>query len=130
MTLSFTSSIIRWTGDPHIQHFQYNTPLYHKTSRLKLLNKRLELVARCHCDKKYLFLLWESYPSYHNELFSLLLVLEILLPGGRSILVLSEQYETSYLFYVTLSFLCNIIFYLTSMFVFSLVTLSGATTVF
>ena len=28
---------------------------------------------------------------------------------GKSILVLSEQHETSYLFYVTLSFLCNII---------------------
>ena len=48
---------------------------------------------------------------------------------GRSISVLSEQYETSYLFYVTLSSLCNIICYLISVFVFSLVTLSGATTV-
>ena len=47
---------------------------------------------------------------------------------GRSILVSSEQYETSYLFYVTLSFLCNIICYL-SVFVFLLVTLSGATTI-
>ena len=47
---------------------------------------------------------------------------------GRSISVLSEQYETSYLFYVTLSFLRNIICYLISVFVFSLVTLSGATT--
>ena len=46
----------------------------------------------------------------------------------RSISVLSEQYETSYLFYVTLSFLCNIICYLISVFVFSLVTLSGTTT--
>ena len=46
----------------------------------------------------------------------------------RSISVLSEQYETSYLFYVTLSFLCNIICYLISVFVFSLVTLSGAPT--
>ena len=34
----------------------------------------------------------------------------------------------SYLFYVTLSFLCNIICYLISVFVFSLVTLSVATT--
>ena len=42
--------------------------------------------------------------------------------------MLSEQYETSFLFYVTLSFLCNIICYLISVFVFSLVTLSGATT--
>ena len=50
--------------------------------------------------------------------------------GGvsRSISVLSEQYETSYLFYVTLSFLCNII-YLISVFAFSLVTLSGTTTI-
>ena len=47
----------------------------------------------------------------------------------RSLSVLSEQYETSYLFYVTLSFLCNIICYLISVFVFSLVTLSGATTI-
>ena len=31
--------------------------------------------------------------------------------GGRSISVLSEQYETPYLFYVTLSFLCNRIYY-------------------
>ena len=48
---------------------------------------------------------------------------------GRSISVFSEQYETSYLFYVTLSFLCNIICYLISLFAFSLVTLSGATTI-
>ena len=46
----------------------------------------------------------------------------------KSISVLSEQYEICYLFYVTLSFLCNIICYLISVFVFSLVTLSGATT--
>ena len=39
--------------------------------------------------------------------------------------MLSEQYETSYLFYLTLSFLCNIISYLISVFVFSSVTLSG-----
>ena len=37
----------------------------------------------------------------------------------RSISVLSEQYETSYIFYVTLSFLCNIICYLISVFAFS-----------
>ena len=54
---------------------------------------------------------------------------EISLPRGRSISVLSEQYETSYLFYVTLSFLCNIIYYPISVFAFSLVTLSGATAV-
>ena len=36
----------------------------------------------------------------------------------RSISVLSEQDETSYLFYVTLSFLCNIICYLISVFAF------------
>ena len=61
-------------------------------------------------------LLCKSYPSYYNGLFSPLLVQRY------------EQYETSYLFYVTLSFLCNIICYLISVFVFSLVTLSGATT--
>ena len=72
--------------------------------------------------------LWEPYPSSHNGLFSPLLVQEISLPEGRSISVLSEQYETSYLFYVTLSFLCNIICYLISVFVFLLLTLSGATT--
>ena len=54
---------------------------------------------------------------------------EISLPEGRSISVLSEQYETSYLFYLTLSFLCNIICYLISVFVFSLMTLSRATTI-
>ena len=43
-----------------------------------------------------------------------------------SISLLSQQYETYYFFYVTLSFLCNIICYLISVFVFSLVTLSGA----
>ena len=47
----------------------------------------------------------------------------------RSLSVLSELYETSYLFYVTLSFLCNIICFLISVLVFSLVTLFGATTV-
>ena len=46
----------------------------------------------------------------------------------RSISVLSEQYETSHLFYVTVSFLCNIICYLISVFAFSFVTLSGVTT--
>ena len=81
------------------------------------------------CLQPFRFLLWEPYPSHHNGLFSPLLVLEILLPRGRSISVLSKQYETSYLFYVTLSFLRNIIYYLISVFVFSLVTLSGATTV-
>ena len=64
-----------------------------------------------------------TYLSYHNGLFSPLLELEISLSEGRSISVLSEQYETSYLFYVTLSFLCNKICYLISVFVFSLVTL-------
>ncbi len=39
--------------------------------------------------------------------------------SNKSISVLSEQYETSYLLYVTLSFLCNIICYLISVFVFS-----------
>ena len=47
----------------------------------------------------------------------------------RSISVLFEQYEISYLFYVTLSFLCNIICYLISVFVFSLVTVFGATAI-
>ena len=75
------------------------------------------------------FLLWKPYPSYHNGLFSPLFVLEISLSEGRSRLVLSEQYETSYLFYVTLSFLCYIICYLISVFVYSLVTPSGATTI-
>ena len=73
-------------------------------------------------------LLWEPYPSYHNGLFSPLLVLRDFATRGRSISVLSELYETSYLFYVTPSFLCNIICYLISMFVFSCVILSRATT--
>ena len=46
---------------------------------------------------------------------------------GWLISMLSQQYESSYLFYVTLSFLCNIICYLISVFAFSLVTLSGST---
>ena len=48
------------------------------------------------------YLLWEPYPSYHNGLFSPLLVLEVSLPEDRSISVLSEQYKASYLFYVTI----------------------------
>ena len=47
-------------------------------------------------------MLWEPYPSYHNGLFSPLLVLRDFATRGRSIAVLT-------LFYVTLSFLCNII---------------------
>ena len=73
-------------------------------------------------------MLWEPYPSYYNGLFSPLLVQRFRCQKGRSLSVLYEQYETSYLFYVTLSFLCNIICYLISVFAFSLVTLSGATT--
>ena len=82
-----------------------------------------------HSSQSITFLiLWEPSPSYHNGLFSPLLVLKISLPEGWSIPVLSEQYETFYHFYVTLSFLCNIICYLIPVFVFSLVTLSRATT--
>ena len=44
-------------------------------------------------------MLWEPY---HNGLFSPLLVLEISLPEGRSLSVLSEQYKTSYLLYLSL----------------------------
>ena len=73
-------------------------------------------------------MLWEPYPYHHNGLFSPLLVLEISLPEDRSISVLSDHYENSYLFNVTLSFLCNIICYLISVFAFSLVILFGATT--
>ena len=58
-------------------------------------------------------------------LFSPLLVQKFRCQKGRSLSVLYEQYKTSYLFYVTLSFLCNIICYLISVFAFSLVTLSG-----
>ena len=75
-----------------------------------------------------LFMLWEPYPSYYNGLFSPLLVQRFRCQKGRSLSLLYEQYEISYLFYVTLSFLCNIICYLISVFVFSLVTLSRPTT--
>ena len=75
-------------------------------------------------------MLWETYPSHHNGLFSPLLVLRDLAARGGSLSVLSEQYETPYPFYVTLPFLCNIICHLISVFVFSLVTLSGATTIY
>ena len=70
-----------------------------------------------------------TYPSYDNGFFSPLLVQRVCCQRGRSLSVLYEQYEASYLFYVTLSFLCNVICYLISVFVFSLVTLSGATTI-
>ena len=73
--------------------------------------------------------MWEPFSSYHNGLFSPLFVIEISLLRGWSVSVLTEQNGTSYLFYVTSSFLCNIICYLISVFVFSLVTLSGDTTV-
>ena len=69
-----------------------------------------------------------TLPIYYNGLFSPLLVQRFRCQKSRSLSVLYEQYETSYLFYVTLSFLCNIICYLTSVFAFLLVTLSGATT--
>ena len=46
--------------------------------------------------------LWEPYPSLHNGLFLPLLVLRDFATTARSISVLSEQYETSYLFYVTI----------------------------
>ncbi len=75
-----------------------------------------------------LFLEGDCYPSLHKGLFSPLLVLRDFAAKGRSISVLSKQYKTSYLFYVTLSFLCDIICYLISVFVFSLETLFGATT--
>ena len=80
----------------------------------------LDFYARC--------VLWEPYLSHHNGLFSLLLVLDVFATRSRSISVLSEQFETSYFFDVTLSFLCNIICYQISVFVFLLVTISGATT--
>ena len=64
--------------------------------------------------------LWEPYPSHHNGLFSPLLILRDF--ATRE----ADQYRCSI---VTLSFLCNIICYLISMFAFSLVTISGATTV-
>ena len=73
-------------------------------------------------------MLWEPYLSYYNGLFSPLLVQKFRCQKGRSLSVLYEQYETSYLFYVTVSFLCNIICYQISVFAFSLVTLSRATT--
>ena len=73
-------------------------------------------------------LLWKPYPSYYNGLFWPLLVQRFRCQKGRSLSVLYEQYET-YFFFVTLSFLCNIICYLISVFVFSLVTLSGVTTI-
>ena len=62
--------------------------------------------------------LWEPYPSYYNGLFSPLLVQRFRYQKSRSLSVLYEQYETFYLFYVTLSFLCNIICYLISVLVF------------
>ena len=80
-------------------------------------------------ESQHIYLmLWEPYPSHYNGLFSPLLVQRFRWHRDRSISVLSEQYETYYLFYITLSFLCNIICYLISVFVFSLVTLSGVTT--
>ena len=51
--------------------------------------------------------LWEPYPYYFNGLFSPLLVQRFRCQKVRSLSVLYEQYETSFLFYVTLSFLSN-----------------------
>ena len=82
----------------------------------------------------WVILLWETYPSYYNGLFSPLLVRRFRCQKSRSQSVFYEQYETSYLFYVTLSFSCNIICYLISAFsllkyiAFTLVTPSGAAT--
>ena len=61
--------------------------------------------------------------SFHRYFFSQRFCCQ----KGRPISVLSELYDTSYLFYVTLYFLCNIICSLISVFVFSLVTLSRTT---
>ena len=70
--------------------------------------------------------LWEPYPSYHNGPFSPLLVLRDFTARG------ADQYRcyptSTRLLTFSLSFLCNIICYLISVFAFSLVTLSGATT--
>ena len=72
-------------------------------------------------------MLWEPYPSYYNGLFSPLLVLRDF--ATRQINIGVIRTVRDFLpFYVTLSFLCNIICYLISVFVLSLVTLSGATT--
>ena len=49
-------------------------------------------------------MLWEPYPSYYNGLFSPLLVQRFRCQKSISLSVLYEQYETSYLFYVTLSY--------------------------
>ena len=50
-------------------------------------------------------MLWEPYPSYYNGLFSPLLVQRFRCQKGKLQSVLSKQYDTSYLFYVTISFL-------------------------
>ena len=95
-------------------------------------NKLESLFCRIYFKNNVLsniLVLWEPYPSHHNGFFTPLLELrDFRCQRGRAISVSSEQYETSYICYVTLSFLCNIICYLISVFAFSLVTLSGATT--
>ena len=71
---------------------------------------------------------WKPYPSYYNGLSSPFLVQRFRCQKSRSLSMFYQQYETSYLFCVTLSFFCNIICYLISVFAFSSVTLSKATT--
>ena len=110
----------------HLLHFTFPSDQRVKIKESEKTNKYFDLAR----ELKQLWnmkVLWELYPSYNNWLFSPLLEQRFRRQKGRSLSVLYEQYETSYLFYVTLSFLCNIICYLISVFAFSLVTLSGAT---
>ena len=89
---------------------KFTDPLMIDPKRKKYLQHFFEV--------KGLGVLWEPYPSYYNELFSPLLVQRFRCQKVRSLSVLYKQYETSYLFYVTLSFLCNTICYLISVFAF------------
>ena len=73
------------------------------------------------------FLLWGPYPSHHNGLFSPLLVLRDFAAKGQMNIGVIRTVRDFLPFSETLSFLCNIICNLISVFGFSLVTLSEAT---
>ena len=70
-------------------------------------------------------LLWESYASHHNGLFSPLLEISL---TERQINIGIIQTVRDFLPFLCNSFLCNIICYLIFVFAFSLETLSEATT--
>ena len=97
---------------------EIHRPVYDRPKKKKILSALLR------CKRLGGRVLWEPYPSYHNGFFSPLLVLEISLPGEEQYRCYPNSTRLLNFFHVTPSFIC----YLISVFVFSLVTLSGSTT--